>query len=504
MRALADLAAVAGCLGVALLFAARDRRLRMGGLVGVGAASCALGAVVAPSSRPAYVVAVGALIVGAALLGPLALHRWPWSLAFVTLLLVPVRIPVEVAGTTSKLLLPLYLVAIAAGTTIFYETLRGDGRSRELGPLALPLAAFVLWSGVSLLWSPDVGAGAMQLLAYYLPFSMLVAGLARLPWSGRAVAWLAFELIAMALVFTAVGYEQYRTRNVFWNPKVIVGDAYAPFFRVNSVFWDPSIYGRFLMVATLVALVVVVRGRSFRKALAAAAAIAAISVGLLISYSQSSFAGLIVGVLAVTAIVWRRRAILAVAGVALVLVAVGAASPHIRHGILNRSLSELDRSTSGRARLVSNGIRIAADHPLWGTGLGGFRHDYAQLTHLKGKEPKKAASHTTPITVAAEGGVVGLGLYAWMLATVFFLAFRRPGRSFEQNVALSLGLIAAGIVVHSLSYANFFEDPVAWAFLGLAPLAAAQRDAAFAREPAPLEQAESPVVPAPKPQRVAT
>jgi hypothetical protein len=41
---------------------------------------------------------------------------------------------------------------------------------------------------------------------------------------------------------------------VFWNPKLRVDNAYAPFFRVNSVFWDPSIYGRYLVVAILATL----------------------------------------------------------------------------------------------------------------------------------------------------------------------------------------------------------------------------------------------------------
>ena len=47
----------------------------------------------------------------------------------------------------------------------------------------------------------------------------------------------------MAVVFSAVGFYQYDTRNIFENPKLGVSNAYAPFFRVNSVFWDPSVYG---------------------------------------------------------------------------------------------------------------------------------------------------------------------------------------------------------------------------------------------------------------------
>ncbi len=54
------------------------------------------------------------------------------------------------------------------------------------------------------------------------------------------------------LVFAGIGVAHHTAaRNLFWNPKVIVANAYLPFYRVNSVFWDPSIYGRFLMIAIL-------------------------------------------------------------------------------------------------------------------------------------------------------------------------------------------------------------------------------------------------------------
>ena len=88
-----------------------------------------------------------------------------------------------------------------------------------------------------------------------LPFGVLAVCLARLPWRRAPVGYLLGLLAAMAFVFAAIGVYQWITRDVFWNPKVIVGNAYAPFYRVNSVFWDPSIYGRFLVIAILAALV---------------------------------------------------------------------------------------------------------------------------------------------------------------------------------------------------------------------------------------------------------
>src|SRR4029453_18709727 len=96
--------------------------------------------------------------------------------------------------------------------------------------------------------------------------------LSRLPWNPRAVVWLLGGLVAMAIAFAVIGVYQWTTRDIFWNPKVIVGNAYAPFFRVNSVFYDPSVYGRFLVVAILAALVMALYDRDRRAAVAAGAA----------------------------------------------------------------------------------------------------------------------------------------------------------------------------------------------------------------------------------------
>jgi putative inorganic carbon (HCO3(-)) transporter len=462
-----------GCLGLAFLLAARPRGVRLGGLGLVALGACLLGAPLVPRGHVAYVVAacvVGVLIAGG--LG-LVLRRWPWALAFGTLALIPARVPVHVGGAHSKLLLPLYLLAGAAAVQLAIDLLQGDERSRELGPLSAPLAAFVLWTGLSLMWSIDVRAGDVELLAFYLPFGVLAVAIARLPWSRRALSWLTVELVALALAFAAIGFWQYHTRNIFQNPKVIVGNAYAPFYRVNSVFWDPSIYGRFLMIAIVAALVVVVRGPSVRNAWLATGAAVVCWIGLLLSYSQSSFAALVVAVLIVAAVVWHRRAVMAVAVVAVVLLSVGVASPHVRSALFKKSGAGLNQSTSGRAGLVSNGIRIAVQNPVFGVGVSGFKQAYAQRTHLKGKEPKKAASHNTPVTVAAETGIPGLVLLLWLVGAALVTAFRRLGRSFEHRAALFFGLGIAAVFVHSLFYNDFFEDPTTWGLFGFAALAAA-------------------------------
>jgi hypothetical protein len=456
-----------------MLLVGQAPRARILGLVFVGAGCALLGAEVAPDPHRTAVALAVAGVVAASIPLAFVLRRWPWALAFAVLPAVPARVPLTLAGSHSQLELPLYMLAAAAGFQIVLETRDGDRRASELGRISMPLAAFILWTGLSLLWSVDVPAGSFSLLTSVLPFAVIAVGIARLPWSRRALTWLGIELVALAVVFAGIGLYQYATRNLFWNPKVIVSNAYLPIYRVNSVFWDPSIYGRFLMIAVIALLVVVVRGRSKPVAIAATASVVGIWLGLLFSYSQSSFAGLMVAVVALLAVTWRRAALLGAAFVALVLVSTGIANPTVQNAFLKRSDAALNRATSDRAGLIYDGVRVAVDNPILGVGVGGFRHSYAELTGLKGKEPKKAASHDTPVTIAAEGGFVGLGLFAWLLVASFRALAGVRGDSFRRGAALAVALGLAAIGVHSLFYNHFFEDPTTWFLIGLAAVIAA-------------------------------
>src|SRR4029078_3340537 len=217
-------------------------------------------------------------------------------------------------------------------------------------------------------WTQDVRQGAIDLLFFYLPFGLLAVALARLAWRRLIAGGLLVEVAAVALLLAEIGISQYETRDVFWNPKLLVSNAFAPFYRVNSVFWDPSIYGGFLVGASLAPLVAVLFTRDRRVLLGATAAIAAIWAGLYFSYSQSSFAALAAGVVLAAIFAWGRRG-LALAIVAAVVVAAAApATPSIRHDVFGHNTKS---ATSGRGTLVRRGAHISVHHPLARAGLGG-------------------------------------------------------------------------------------------------------------------------------------
>ncbi len=80
---------------------------------------------------------------------------------------------------------------------------------------------------------------------------VLLVLLARVAWTPRLVAWCLGVLVALATVLVGIGFVEYATRHLLLNPKVITSNQFESYFRVNSLFFDPNIYGRFLALVML-------------------------------------------------------------------------------------------------------------------------------------------------------------------------------------------------------------------------------------------------------------
>lgn len=481
MIGLAEIAGPIACIGLAVLLLARTRRNRIAGLCYAGVGVVLLAAALAPSNA----AELGAAVVGVIVIGPLLawlFRREPWLIAFGTLAFIPFRL----GFLGHSLLVPLYVIALGAAGLLLWQLVEGDERTRELGIVSWPLALYLLWIGFSVGWSVNVHTATIDLLAFYIPFTIIAVSIARLPWRQSRIRILYGELVAMALVFAAVGFYQYETKTIFENPKLNQSNIYEAIFRVNSVFFDPSIYGRFLVVAMIVTAVLIVRSRfSLRAGLIALAFIAVAWLGLLISFSQSSFAALLVAVFALAVVAWRWKSLFALAAVIVVAAGIAVAQPKLMHALRHHTTSGLNKATSGRATLIAVGIKIARAHPTHGVGLGGFEHAYSKR---EGKSPRKSASHNTPVTVAAEEGVPGLLFFFWLVGALFLAAYRRIDHRTYGRTALAAGLALLAIFVHSLAYNDFFEDPTTWGLIGLIGLVSPLR--LPAREPVRVEPAE--------------
>ncbi|MEA2142510.1 MAG: hypothetical protein QOI64_940, partial [Solirubrobacteraceae bacterium] len=215
---------------------------------------------------------------------------------------------------------------------------------------------------------------------------------------------------------------------------------------------------------------------SRRQALVAgcAAELVLLWAGLVLTLSQSSFTALLVGLTLLGALRWGTgRAAAVVAGFACTALLVVLAAP-AAVGIEGSA----DNVSSGRWSLVRGGVELAAERPVRGWGAGAFKTEYRQQQKAS-SERASAASHTIPITVAAEQGAGGLALYlALVIAAIWGLL--RGARASVARAAVAAAFVA--LVVHTLLYAAFLEDPLAWALLALgaalAPAAAPSRPSA--------------------------
>jgi O-antigen ligase len=463
------------------------------------AALLAAGALVAPTPRPRAAAMLGALILAPIILGfhiadsdqikPLRDHpalavaggivavfavaglavlfaRRPAWLPIAAVATLPFRVPIASGGSTSNLLVPLYLV-VAAGALGYAVPRLLDGEleehGRRPGILEWALAGYLALYGVQASYSDDFGHALENVVFFYVPFALLFALVARVPWTPRLARVCVGVLVVLALALVGVGFVEYATRHLFLNPKVIASNQLEDYFRVNSLFFDPNIYGRFLALVMLLVAAWLLWARRRIEVVAGALLLAVLWGGLVLTFSQSSFAALLIGLAILGAMRWSVRWALGLSTIAVV-VAVGfvAIAPGAVHLELGNSKSA-DKATSGRYDLIKGGVNLFADAPIAGKGSGGFGREYRRAEHVSA-ERATSASHTIPITIAAEQGALGLAAYLVLMVAAFARVFHRA-RSFGERAAVAAAFTA--LAAHSMLYAAFLEDPLTWTLLGV-------------------------------------
>ncbi|MBV8990171.1 MAG: O-antigen ligase family protein [Solirubrobacterales bacterium] len=424
--------------------------------------------------RHPLVAAVGAVLALAlvALLS-VAIARRPPLFGALAIFALPFRVPIEAGGTTSNLLVPLYLV-VAAGSLAFVvpallrperepDLYRGTRETRWVERL---LALYVVLYGLQAIYSSDFEKALQQMVFFYVPFALLFCLLRALAWTPRLIRTCLQLVTALAVVFACIGFVEYATKSVFLNSKLVAANNVHTYFTVNSVFFDPDIFGRFLALVMILLAAVLLYSRRQRRQLDATAVLAILWAGLVLTLSRSSLAALLVGLATLAALRWDlSRAIAAAAAVVALGAAAIAASPNTFG--LNQGLNG---ASAGRAGLVSGGIDLFGQRPLWGYGSGSFVSEYRREN--QGTPTSLAASHTIAITIAAEQGLIGEVAYIALLVAAAFMLLR-GARSDPARAAIAAAFLA--LAFHSELYADFLEDPVTWTLLGIGTALAVSR-----------------------------
>jgi putative inorganic carbon (HCO3(-)) transporter len=408
--------------------------------------------------HPLYALVAAVLVLAGLGAAAVVIHRRPALLGAFAVAALPFRVPIQAGGITSNLLVPLYLV-VAAGALAFIVPALREGDDSEIhraGWIERLLALYVVLYAIQAVYSTDFEKALQQMVFFYVPFTLLFCLLTRLQWT-RELVKTSLQIIAgLAIVFACVAFVEYATKTIILNPRLVVANDLHTYFTVNSVFFDPDIYGRFLALVMIFLAVSLLYDDDRRRQLVITGVIAVLWAGLVLTLSRSSLAALLVGLGTLAALRWNvsRALFVAVAVVALggALVAITPTTFGLNQGA--------NGASSGRANLVSGGLHLFADRPLWGYGSGSFEKEYR--AHHPGAGPL-SASHTIPVTIAAEQGLIGeLAYVALVLVSIVVLI--RGARGDPTRAAIAAAFLA--LVFHTMLYADFLEDPVTWALLG--------------------------------------
>jgi putative inorganic carbon (HCO3(-)) transporter len=481
--------AAAAAVGVSLL--AADRRVRAASMFTALAIALALMAGEGwdelasirdtPAAFAAAIAASGLALAAFAAI----LLRWPLLLPLVVVAALPFRIPIGVGGGDDvNLLVPLYVVLGGGVLAEAIAAFRAEGPSppRCPRPLALALLVAVALYAIQASYSNDIGFAARNTGFFLIPFAVMFALLVEVRWTARLLGLTFAVVLGEALLFAVVGIGQHVAGEIFWNDALEMSNDFHFYLRVNSLFWDPNIYGRYLALAIVISLGVLVWLRDRRWVLALAAAIAVVFAGLCVAFSQSSFISLLSGIAALAALRWSLRW----TAVAAPLVAAIAVAGLLTIGSGAESDEPVEIETEGRTTLIRGGLDLAEERPLYGYGSASFPEAFAEAEEVKKGE--NTVSHNEPVTVAAEQGAIGVLVYVALLAIAIWTllsGMRRVAPGFgghagpggEEGLAAARIAIAAAfgaLLIHTIGYAGYLTDPLTWALLAVGAALAVQ------------------------------
>ena len=451
--------------------------------------------------RIAALLAIAVVVIGAL---AYAFRRWPILMPLAIVFAIPFRVPLEAGGDTANLLVPLYLVIAAAVVATLLRDWSDPPPGHAPRPLAWLLAAVVVLYALQALYSEDFSKGLQNVCFFFVPFTVAYRLLREVVWDRRLLQWALIVIGVEASAFVLIGSVEYLTESLFWNDQIIRSNEFHTYFRVNSVFWDPNVYGRYLALVTTIVTAAMLWARTRETFWLLTGLIAVLWIGLVPTFSQSSFLALLAGLAVLAAIRWSPKWTLAAVGVGLVLAVLAVL---FVGGSGKITSDRLNVDFSGRGSLVSGGLDLFAEKPIQGYGSGSFQAAYKE--HRENKDAPVTISHTEPVTVAAEQGLLGLLAYFSLIIVALGTLGRGmfsaspvggddagpppPGGGVVSETgpagrAARAAVLAAfvALLVHTLAYAGFFEDPITWVLLAVgASLAhAAAGDDPVIRKPA--------------------
>jgi ADP-heptose:LPS heptosyltransferase/O-antigen ligase len=359
----------------------------------------------------------------------------------------------------------------AVGLIVSWAIIRWMDRNGNApgASLKVPLGGLLVISGLSVMWShhPSLShqafwAKTLEYLGLYLVFSDAVGGLKQI--RRLLTVWV---ICTLAVCLDGVGqlilgHDPIRG----FAPGLMAAGA-----RMTATMQYPNDLGIYLAVSiSLMVGILWALGKRHPFVSIAVGMILVFATGcLILTYSRSAWLGL----LTAAGFFWialrkdRNRKAQIVWVVGLLGLAVCSQTHFFTRG--NGFFDHRPGTSAAERMLIWEGaVRMFKDRPILGHGLNTFN---AVFPHYKPPQVWGTPyAHNSYLQLAAEQGLIGLGLFLWALGFFFMRALRTPITRWEGKVACGISAAVAGYAVHSLFEPGLYTLPLAvlfWTLLGM-------------------------------------
>lgn len=403
--------------------------------------------------------AVAAVVLGAVV--ALVFWRLPAGVAAFTILTFPEHLPGSL-GAGATVAKPLGLVLAASWGALIIAR-RGALRllPQDRPAISWTVIAFVSFAAISSVWATDFGQ-----VQYEIERLVQVAILLYVVYTAATTAR-AFRAIVWAYLAGSVITATYS----------IATGSYLSSGRLAGLF-DPNTFAAEVMPAIAVSAFLLLTPRRFRIRVLAGLVLAVDMVAVALTQSRGGIIGLAAALVAAIVLAGRARPRITVGVLLVAALAVGYYLEYAPAQVKTRFSSISAQNTSGRSDEWRIALRMFADHPAIGVGLGNYpsvEPRYAtrsfNLQFVNFVVQDRLVAHNTYLEVAAELGAVGLATFLALLGFTLVPATRALARL--EAAGDDLEFYARGLVVGAVGMLTAYVfisaqyEKQLWLVLGL-------------------------------------
>ncbi|HUW22934.1 MAG TPA: O-antigen ligase family protein [bacterium] len=327
-------------------------------------------------------------------------------------------------------------------------------------PLNIPIVAFLVAAAIGVIMAVNFkhSLKAYMTLGWMFIFFLIVNNVKDTIQFKRLVR----ILVLITTIGGAYGIFQHLTKiDFFGNVKHLR----LPMARSTGFFDGPATFGNYILLVlpVVIGLSSYIRIRRKKRWLQLSGLI--ILTAIIFSYGRAVWIGLIVGLIFMGILGSRRLLLSILAGIMICSILI-LALPSLEFAQRVAGTVKSKHPVGDRTEFWEGSLRILRDYPITGVGWEGFRKVYPRYRPSE-EEKSVSNAHNNFVDVAVDSGLLGLGIFLWLLVTIYKVGFHifkeLEDGYFKGFVWGFLGSLTAFLIA-GLSQYNFGDSEVVMLF----------------------------------------